>query len=288
MRTVFRYYLQAISHALKCWRICVLAFCIQLALGILVVSPLVNYLNSIIGNRNSLNIIEQRFDFNIIMDMLHAEPSIITISISLFMAVVIIRLVWQVFMCSGFSGCVINDQTSLSNFFGNAVFYFRHNLLISILVLIFYTGMGLLAVWYFSLGGLNVLHIDNELFLIQRAKSVIAALLLLSIFVDLVRDSSRVAVKSDEDRNSFRIIFSCCKLIFKGRFLVLAILNALIFLVLIISYLMILKLNPLHIEDWISFLLIQGIILLSLFLKISAFGAYRFLLSDQSNFSSVS
>lgn len=283
MMQIIRTYIKALGLAFSFWKLWLLIFLVNLLAVQLVVWPLRIWMGATLGRSRSSVALSESFDLNIIMDLIHSEGSVFFYMLPLLLCVIIIYAIWISLASGGLIHAFQQRSGSIRHFFSGGLQYLLPNIRISFYIVFLHVILLFLAYSYFAKDGLNVLEMEDELFLIRRFWFLLFLLIIASFFISIWRDLSRIFVALYDRKNYWYTLefYKAFRSVFSTRYLLMALLNYLILACLAFIYFSVLSSKTLAESSFFLLALSQMIISLRIILKVARLGSFYILASDK-------
>ena len=201
----------------------------NLVLALLAIGPIRSYMESVFSSSDAINILAERFDYNIIMDWLNQYGLGVNMSISSIFSFFILYIFWSTFATAGFLGMYQNSlsegKSKIKVFWASGINHFFRFLRINIYILLIYAFIISLMFFFFTKDGLNVFNMESELFLIKRFWVLLTILIILGFFISIFRDIARSKSIINNPIYLFDSNISALKEVFRPSSMLLSLMN---------------------------------------------------------------
>ena len=283
MKKVWGSYYSAFKFALLQWKMWTLIYLFNLAYCFLAVYPIRSWLNASFAGSTNLSRLSDVFDLNILMDLLHANDSVMALVMPLVLIAMVLYFLWISFFVGGVLHTYKHRSFNLGEFLGASGKYFFQNLRLSIYMVLFYVLLVILAYLYFAKDGLNVLKMEEEQSLIFRFQVLTTIIFTIAFFAGILKEIVRVRIVKRQLLWFNSAIIHAFKNMFKPDYLILGFFNLIALVLVVVLHYLIVRSPWLNGHIILMVVLSQSLLIFRMILKLTRLGSF-YEMSDVEDF----
>ena len=226
------------------WRIILLCLIINLFIAFIGLGPLSNVFKSAIAETVHHDKLVSGFDFTLVSDIMREFSSGLSVSNSLLLSLIIPFFLWSIFCSGGFMALIQQypTQAPSSDFWRGGAYYFFRYLRLSLGTFGVFILLGIIATSFFSMSGLSPFELSSEGPVIMRFWIAIIFMVFCYFLIDLLKELCKVYIAKTDSRWFTKEFRKACKNLFKKHNLIIAGLNAVVFIAITLLYFLLKKL----------------------------------------------
>ena len=186
------------------WHIVILIYIVGYTVIGIGLWPVFRKINLAFGNSDSFTKLIQKFDYAIYADLINSHPDFLPLLFSNIALLGLFYILWNNFYSAGYLFQIHQGSKKIGTFFKGGGKFVLSFCLVSLLQFVLYAIGALLLYLWFVQGGLDVLEMDNELFLIRNFYIAVTIFLVYMTFITLFRDVLRSQIIMSNDVKTWR------------------------------------------------------------------------------------
>ncbi len=224
MKKVLSFYIQGWQWAFGNWRLVLLLFAINYLFSAFATKPLIQSIQSQLGDSKMLENIYDGFDFTLISDLYRAAPDTLGIYFSFAIWLLPIYGIWMIFSNTGTAfkaSQQSNDNTLKSFWSGGSQYFFRISRLTCYYLLLLIAMLFILAKLGFD-SGTNILMLENEDIIIQKTYRLAGVTIILIFLLKTAFDYCKLLIVKSGNTFIHQHILTATKAMVNSKLILLA------------------------------------------------------------------
>ena len=231
---------RGIQDLIKYWRIWLLVFGCNLGFALIVALPLKYVLDDTIGARLISMQEATGFDYTLITEILRTSGDRLSVILDQSLIIALLYLLFSIFLTGGILAVYRNrpEKLMFNVFWTGALQYFWRLFRLTLYFCAVQALLFFIFIMVFQFFGINVLKLESDYELVQRARVLLPIYLALALFIGMVHDYIKIRIVDMDPRFLNRPIMSTIGLVRKNLIpaLVLYLINLLIVSIFLFLY----------------------------------------------------